>query len=173
LAQGHRGFPPASAEAEYELGGGAQGPVQRLKQHNLGANLRISEGDLLLGFRRPQPHRGTLRVIRLHVELGGYAERAYHEIAPSYSHFSHRSIQLDEARLGAILTALRVAFAEQPRSEIKDNPNGDYRTLEFRDGSRVLRLRTEYTDGSTSSESPALDAAWTLLEEQFPADTDA
>lgn len=147
--------------------------MQRLKQNNLVAKLRLNVDDLLLAFRRPQPYRGTLQFVRIHVELGGYAERAYYEIAASYSRFSHSSVRLSEARLGEILAALRAAFAEQPAADPEDDPNGDYRTLDFRDGGRVFRLWTEYVAGAPHPESPASDAAWALLEEQFPTGADA
>lgn len=147
--------------------------MQRLKQHNQGANLRVNEDDLLVGFRTPRPRDGRDRAIRLHVGLDGYAERAYYEIGRPHGRFSHRHVWLDERRLGAIQAALRLAYAERPCEVIHLDPNRVYRTLEFRDGDQVHRLIAEDDDLSPAPDWPALDAVWILLEQQFPADVDA
>jgi hypothetical protein len=147
--------------------------VQRLKQNNIGAQLWMSEETFLLGFRRPQPFRGSLRVIRIHVELGGFAERAYHEIGRASSHFSHRSVQLESPAMERILAALRAAHAEQPDARPGPDPNGDYRTLEYRDGSRQHTICTECDGGRSSPNALMSEAVWALLEGQFPSEPDA
>lgn len=149
------------------------GAVQRLKQHNQGATLRVNADDLLIGFRMPRPRGDPDRVIRLHVGLNGYAERAYYEIGRSHGRFSHRDVRLDEDRLRTIQAALRLAHAERPREMFHPDPNRVYRTLEFRDGDQIHGLIAEDDDLSPPPDWPALDAAWMLLEAQFRTDADA
>lgn len=148
------------------------GAVQRLKQHNQGATLRVNEDDLLIGFRNPQPRGGPLRAIRFHVGLNGYAERAYYESGRTHGRFSHRHVRLDEDRLRAIRSALRLAHAERPGDEARPDPNRVYRTLEYRDDGQLYRLVAEDDDVSTPPDWPALDAVWMLLEAQFRANAD-
>jgi hypothetical protein len=142
--------------------------VQRLKQHNLGARLRLNDSELLIAQGPALPDRATLRRVRMRFELAGYGEWAYHEIGRRFSVFSHRSVELDAARVAEIAAALRAAWLEHPRGETEADPQRQYRTVEFRDGDKVRELRVEYDAGLPRPAAPAFEAAWRLLEQQFP-----
>src|SRR5258708_39512320 len=94
------------------FGGGGCGTVQRLKQNNLGARLRLNSDEFLVAQGPAFPNRGTVRRVRLRVESSGFAERSYHEIAPAFSVFSHCSAQLDRDRLSVLGDALQAARDE-------------------------------------------------------------
>jgi hypothetical protein len=147
--------------------------VQRLKKNNVGANLRLREEDFLLSFDTPRSPTGGLRFVRVHIELGGFAERSEHEIGRNSSGFALLSIRLDEAQLESLQSALRAAFIEQGPADFRVDPNGHFRTLQFRDGARVLVVRSEYLGGVPDPEAPAVNAAWRLLEGLFEASIEA
>lgn len=76
--------------------------MQRLKQHNIGMRLRLTEEEFLVAQGPVFPNRGTVRRVRMRVERGGCAERSYHEIAPQHSVFNYCSTQFDGTRLAEL-----------------------------------------------------------------------
>lgn len=144
-------------------------PMQRLKQHNIGAHLTLNDADFILAQGPALPYRGTLRWIRMRIELGGYAERSYHEIGREVSVFSHRTAQFDAASLAEVVNALRAAGSESCCDETGFSPDKSYRRIEFRDGREVRVLCVEYRAGATRTDAPAFEAAWERLERPFRA----
>jgi hypothetical protein len=82
--------------------------------------------------------------------------------------FSHCSVQLGEAAPDALAQALRAAWAGQPAAPGAEDLDAVYRTIEFRDGGQALLLRAAYVGGVGHPGAPAFEAAWALLERQFP-----
>jgi hypothetical protein len=140
--------------------------MQQLKQHNLGMRLRLTEQEFLVAQGPALPHRGTVRRIRMRVEPNGFAERSYHELAPQHSVYTWCSVQLDAEPLAALTQALHAARDAQ-ESVGSDDPDAIYRTLEFWNGGRPVRLCIEYVGAVATPAAPAFEAAWRLLETQF------
>jgi len=107
----------------------------------------------------------------MRLEMGGHAERSYHEIGPDTSLFDHCSVEYDRSKFAPLAGALRRARAELVNRDAVADPNGTYRTLEYRDDDEVVILRVEYVYGVASPTAPEFEAAWNELLELFPRST--
>lgn len=146
--------------------------MQRLKQNNSGANLQLSDQDLLLTWGR-NPGRTGLSFTRIHIECDGFAERSIHELQPHLSSFWHCHLQLTQENLGVIRELLNAAAVALAEFEVSDNPNSVYRCIDFALGSEVVKLRMEDVNAAPLFYVPSFEAAWAAIMDIFPASTSA
>ena len=141
--------------------------MQRLKQHNIGMHLRLTEDEFLVAQGPVFPNRGTVRRVRMRVERSGYAERSYHELAPQHSVFTHCSTQFGSPELTSLATALQVAQGTTDANAGED-PSGVFRVIEFWGREQAIRLCVEYVRGEAVPPAPAFEAVWDLLAARYP-----